>query len=329
MKKRNMPLIFNYGTMNSLKTTTVILKLKQLDSQGKKVVLIKPQTPDGSNTLKSRDLEIEVDVDILVSSNMSDFSSISDVDYVLVDDCQFMSVVNVNGLKCISDKVTIVCYGLLIDYKSELFTGSKRLVEVCDEMNEMKSTCSLCTSDAKLNAKYSIKDEARLFLETGDDVIDMGSDEKYQPMCWECFKKSKKLNNSVSVTMFFDGGSRGNPGIAGCGAVIYDESGHELSSVSFKMAGDSNTNNEAEYKAIIIGLENLLENGYLNAVVKGDSQLVIKQLTGEYKCKSPNLITFHDRAKFILTRFENVKLEHIPRALNKRADELANMAMDK
>lgn len=325
-----MSLSFIYGTMNSSKTAMVIMKLKHLNSQGKNVTLIKPSVENrsGSNTIKSRAFPEPVIVDILIHSEMNDFSTLETDDYILVDEAQFLSKKNVNGLKNISNKVTVLCYGLLTDYKGELFEGSKRLVEVCDEMEEMKSTCSLCTRKSKVNAKYIVRDEERLFFETGTSEPDIGSDEKYQPMCWWCFKDTKKVNSSNKVTMFFDGGSRGNPGIAGCGAVIYDEMGNEIHAFNIKMKGDNNTNNEAEYTAFILGLSKLIEHGYTNVLIKGDSQLVIKQVNGEYKCKSQNLINFYDRAIFMLGQLDVYDIQHIPRDQNKRADELANIAMD-
>ena len=123
----------------------------------------------------------------------------------------------------------------------------------------------------------------------------------------------------------FDGCSKGNPGPAGAGAVIYED-GHEAWSQSHYV-GDKETNNVAEYTGLIIGLTKAREFGIRNLVVRGDSQLVIKQMTGDYQVKSPNIIELHKKAKGLETGFDNVQYEHIYRKDNARADELANIAL--
>lgn len=129
------------------------------------------------------------------------------------------------------------------------------------------------------------------------------------------------------LTMYFDGGSRGNPGLSGIGFVFYDELDSEIHSKSIKLEGD-HTNNQAEYKAIIYGLEFAIENNYKNIDVFGDSELIIKQLNGKYKCKSVNIIELFNYAKSLLDKFDNISLSSVKRKYNKRADELANIAMD-
>jgi ribonuclease HI len=132
---------------------------------------------------------------------------------------------------------------------------------------------------------------------------------------------------SDHVLMQFDGGSRGNPGISGSGAVIYNSSGLELHSVS-KLLNGSHTNNQAEYNALIIGLELAKEHGYRKLEIQGDSNLVVNQVNGVFKCKSDNLKDLCQLAKLLIREFEEVTISHIYRDKNKRADELANFAMD-
>ena len=89
-------------------------------------------------------------------------------------------------------------------------------------------------------------------------------------------------------TLFFDGCSKGNPGIAGAGAVIYKNEIELLSNIFF--VGEKSTNNHAEYAGLILGLQQAVEMDIKRLLIKGDSQLVINHMNGAYKCKSPNLI---------------------------------------
>ena len=98
---------------------------------------------------------------------------------------------------------------------------------------------------------------------------------------------STRHNNNMH-TMFFDGCSKGNPGRAGAGAVIYDASGNEVFAESV-FAGYSTTNNEAEYTGLILGLNAALKCGIAELQVRGDSQLVIRQMQGKYRVNSPKL----------------------------------------
>jgi ribonuclease HI len=124
--------------------------------------------------------------------------------------------------------------------------------------------------------------------------------------------------------MFFDGCSKGNPGLAGAGAVIY-QNGIEVYSKTLNLS--IQTNNVAEYNGLIIGLELAINNGIKELSVKGDSLLVIKQMKGEYKVKNKNLKILFERAKQLSLQFDKITFEHIYRENNKRADELSNIAL--
>jgi len=138
--------------------------------------------------------------------------------------------------------------------------------------------------------------------------------------------KIYNTNNNFLNVLFFDGCSKGNPGLAGAGAVIYTNSEEVWSGSSF--VGKHATNNEAEYAGLILGLEKALDMNIKTLFVEGDSQLVINQMTGKYKCNSPNLIPLFKSAKKLEENFENIKYEHILRNFNHRADELANIAIN-
>lgn len=129
-----------------------------------------------------------------------------------------------------------------------------------------------------------------------------------------------------------DGGSRGNPGPAGAGAMIRDERGFAVASVSQFLG--KQTNNFAEYEAVILGFETLakLVKGKIaetEVVVKMDSELVVKQMRGEYKVKNAGLKEQHARLKKVIATFGTVAFTHVPREENSDADALANAAMDR
>lgn len=125
----------------------------------------------------------------------------------------------------------------------------------------------------------------------------------------------------------FDGGSRGNPGVAGAGMVIYDDSGHEIWA-GWKFHNEAATNNLAEYLGLLCGLKCARSLGIERLIVEGDSQLIVRQLTGKYQCREESLKKFFNASKEVAKDFKYFEIRHIPRAENKRADWLANHAMD-
>lgn len=127
-------------------------------------------------------------------------------------------------------------------------------------------------------------------------------------------------------TLMFDGGSRGNPGLCGCGyAILKDD---VVVWEGYKKVSDNNTNNFAEYMGIILGLEHAVENNIQTLHIKGDSLLVINQLVGKWKVNSSNLKPLYIEAKALLEKINMVTLGHVKRDKNKIADKLANKAMD-
>jgi ribonuclease HI len=140
-------------------------------------------------------------------------------------------------------------------------------------------------------------------------------------------------NVNTKVLIQFDGGSRGNPGVSGAGAVIYSIQNDgiipfkELHSTTTLLTGTA-TNNQAEYTGLIIGLELAKKHGYKHIRIQGDSNLIVNQINGKFKCKSKNLTDLYTKAKRLVDEFDEVTISHIYRDKNKRADELANEAMD-
>jgi len=136
---------------------------------------------------------------------------------------------------------------------------------------------------------------------------------------------SNNQEQQEEYSLYFDGCCKGNPGPAGAGFVLYQGSREIVSKSEF--IGDNETNNVAEYHALVIGLKKALSYGVRRLTVYGDSLLVIKQVTGKYKVNSHNLKQYHDYAIELAKQFETIRFEHVLREKNKRADELANLSL--
>ena len=122
-----------------------------------------------------------------------------------------------------------------------------------------------------------------------------------------------------------DGVSRGNPGRASIGVIIRDERGGLVASIS-KRIGRA-TNNQAEYRAVIAALEKALELGAGNVELNSDSELIVKQIKGQYRVRKEALRPLYERVKELQSRLESFKIKHVPRQRNKEADKLANAAL--
>ncbi len=128
------------------------------------------------------------------------------------------------------------------------------------------------------------------------------------------------------VRLFTDGAARGNPGPAGAGAVIVSPAGHIMAKLG-KFLGES-TNNVAEYTGLILGLKRAKAMGIKELDVFSDSELLVKQLAGDYAVKAEHLRPLHDEAQALLKAFPEVRVAHIPREENAAADEMSNRAID-
>ncbi|MBA1837319.1 bifunctional RNase H/acid phosphatase [Corynebacterium sp. zg912] len=131
----------------------------------------------------------------------------------------------------------------------------------------------------------------------------------------------------MHVSMYCDGGSRGNPGVAGSGSVVYDADGETLAEIAY-VVGKKSTNNVAEYYGLVRGLEACQQVGATRVDVFMDSKLVVEQMTGRWKIKHPDMQKLAREARDLASSFEKVTYTWVPRAKNKKADELSNVAMD-
>jgi ribonuclease HI len=128
------------------------------------------------------------------------------------------------------------------------------------------------------------------------------------------------------IVAYIDGGARGNPGPAGYGVRIEDERGTLIEELS-KPIGIA-TNNVAEYNGLLAALRYAVDRGEKSLIIRSDSELLVKQMRGEYRVKNAGLQPLHQEARRLMGRLDRVTFEHVRRALNAEADRLANLAMD-
>lgn len=188
---------FLYGTMGSAKTLRLLTTAYNFEEKGIPFIVLKPSkdTRDGDNVIKSRiGLSREC---VVVDEHINIFVSIAEyqhvlseqnkkLQWILVDECQFLTEKQIDELvECVDElEVNVMCYGLRTDFKSKLFPASKRLFEIADEIEEIKSTCS-CGSKTSINARF---DEYGNIVKDGEQIM-VGGNDLYRPLCRRCWKK--------------------------------------------------------------------------------------------------------------------------------------------
>ena len=143
----------------------------------------------------------------------------------------------------------------------------------------------------------------------------------------ELFAKPVQERPDHYLIAYSDGGARGNPGPAGYGVVIQNESGKKLAALSQYLGHQ--TNNVAEYQGLIGALEYAVEHGPKALKLVSDSELLVRQIRGDYKVKNPTLKDLHARARQLIRQLDWFSIQHVLRGKNEEADRLANEAMDK
>ena len=132
---------------------------------------------------------------------------------------------------------------------------------------------------------------------------------------------------NLYLVAHIDGGARGNPGPAGYGVVITDQAGRKVAALSEYLGHQ--TNNFAEYSGLLAALDYAVRQGHKALQVVADSELLVKQIRGEYKVKSPTLLELYQRARKLIAQLKWFSIQHTLREGNQEADRLANQAMDK
>ena len=143
----------------------------------------------------------------------------------------------------------------------------------------------------------------------------------------DLFPKARERAPDSYIVAHIDGGARGNPGPAGYGVVITDQQGHELAKLSEYLGHQ--TNNYAEYSGLLAALKYAAEHPARALKVISDSELLVKQLRGEYKVRNPALQQLYTQARQLIRQLNWFSIQHVLREKNREADRLANAAMDK
>ncbi len=194
---------FKYGCMNSSKTLNLLTTAYNFEEKNIPFLVLKPSidTRDGENTVKSRagierecvSVTPEMDIyDAINKYNVILETAFSKLEWVLIDEAQFLTNEQINQLSDVVDflNIEVMCYGLRTDFKSEMFPASQRLFELADEIEEVKSRCS-CGKKTIINARINEDGDV---ITNGEQVM-IGGEEKYIALCRKCWKKLTKNTN--------------------------------------------------------------------------------------------------------------------------------------
>jgi thymidine kinase len=176
-------LYFRYGTMDSAKSMNLLAVAHNYRKQGKQVLLLKPRIDDrfGVDVIRSR-CGLQAQVDLLIDDDAPlDLATFAGLDCILVDEAQFLAPAVVEDLRriTIDPGVPVICYGLRTDFRTRLFPGAQRLMELADRIEEVKVTCQYCGRKATCNLRLV---DGHPVAE-GPQVL-LGADEQYVPVCW-------------------------------------------------------------------------------------------------------------------------------------------------
>jgi len=184
-------LYFRYGTMDSAKSMNLLAVAHNYRKQGKRVLLVKPRLDRrfGHDKIASRS-GLEATADLLVDDDSAlsprDFESI---DCVLVDEAQFLPPRVIDDLRRITvdPGVPVICYGLRTDFRTRLFPGAQRLMELADRIEEVKVTCQYCAKKAICNLRFVNGTPT-----VHGPQIQLGADEQYAPVCWSHYDEATR-----------------------------------------------------------------------------------------------------------------------------------------
>lgn len=193
-------LYFRYGVMGSSKTAQALMTKFNYEQQDYKVFLIKPSLDTRDSTPHKQVVKSRIGLEATaisftpndsIEKLFEDCGGSTLYKTIIVDECQFCTKEQIEQLKNLTARVPVFCYGLKTDFQTHLFEGSKRLLEIADSITEIKSICS-CGKKAIINARFC-GDK----LITSGNVIDIGGDEKYRAVCYECYKKLASENQKT------------------------------------------------------------------------------------------------------------------------------------
>lgn len=188
---------FIYGPMNGGKTLKLLSTAYNLEENGVQIMVLKPSldTRDGEGIIKTRaglkrkcimiDKDINLYKAIKAYKNVLD-SQLETLRWVIIDECQFLTKEQVEQLSDVVDflNVSVMCFGLRTDFQSHLFEGSKRLFELADDIEEIKSSCTCGERKASINARFD--ENGEIIIEGGQ--VEIGGNDKYKAICRKCWK---------------------------------------------------------------------------------------------------------------------------------------------
>lgn len=188
-------LYFKYGVMGSSKTAQALITKFNYEERGMRVWLIKPQidSRDGEGVIQSRaGLSAKAYVLSPTQNLYEVFQTLEEqTDVIIVDECQFLTEDQVDQLSLlvIDFHVPVLCFGLRADFRTKMFPGSKRLMEIADSITEIKTVCS-CGRKATVNVRL---DESGRIVTEGEQIL-IGGNDRYTSMCYRCFIKNRSVN---------------------------------------------------------------------------------------------------------------------------------------
>lgn len=197
-------LYFRYGSVGSAKTLNLLAVAHNYRQQGKPVLLIKPAVDSrfGNVPIRSR-AGLEADADLLVGpETVLDPSLFVGKNCVLVDEAQFLSGMVIEQLRDVATTldVPVICYGLRTDFRLSLFEGARRLFELADAIEEVKTTCAFCNRKATANLKH-VNGKGTV----AGPTVDLGAEEKYLPACYHCYMSELRAAGAPTPLGVFDG----------------------------------------------------------------------------------------------------------------------------
>jgi len=192
-------LYFRYGTMDSAKSLNLLAVAHNYRKQGKRVMLMKPRldTRFGATKISSR-AGLEADADVMIEEDTQlDPRDFVGVDCILVDEAQFLPPTVIEDLRRITvdPGVPVICYGLRTDFRTRLFPGAQRLMELADAMEEVKVTCQYCQKKAICNLRFVNGTPT-----VRGPQIQLGADEQYAPVCWAHYDEAVRQVEAVAGT---------------------------------------------------------------------------------------------------------------------------------
>jgi thymidine kinase len=191
-------LYFRHGTVGSAKTLNLLAVAHNYRLQGKKIILLKPEmdTRFGREQIKSRaGLEMTADVLVTPETQILDLN-LEGISCILVDEVQFLTAGLIEQLRRVTllKDIPVICYGLRTDFRSRLFAGSLRLMELADSIEEVKATCHYCNRKSIMNLKH-----VNGIPSIEGPSVQLGAEESYFPVCYRCYAQQLNLAQEAEL----------------------------------------------------------------------------------------------------------------------------------